>query len=163
MRRAIVAVVACASVLALGAPGASADVTNDTVDVCSGTADWTVNLVGAYADINVTSSTCKWLDASVDDDANVHVNTHDGPFTGSTRVSLVGINVVGTNSFVGTAVAYIGGGPVEVVSPSTLNATIEGVWPTSPSSSTAEYLGTQSCGTNCYRTEVHWVHAFTNG
>jgi hypothetical protein len=154
---------ACAGVLGLAAPATAADLTNDTVDECSGTAEWNVDLVAAYADINVTSSTCKWVDASVEDSGNPHLNAHDGPFTGTTRVSLVGINITGTNSFVGTAVNYLGGGPVEVVSPSTLNATLESTWPASPSSSTAEYVGTESCGSNCYRTAVKWVHAWSNG
>lgn len=161
MRRTIIAVVACAGLLALSVPVASADVANVTANVvCTGTAEWNVNLAGAHADMSVTSSTCKRVDASVEDNGNAHLDTSDVPWTGSHDGSLLGVTVTGTNSFVGIANGSFGVGPLEVVSPNILNATLQLIDPSDPEVATAEHVGLGSCGTNCYRTQVRWVQAY---
>jgi opacity protein-like surface antigen len=159
MRIAIIAALACAVVLGASASSASAaDLANVSTNVCNGTAEWQVNLVGAYADITVTSSDCKVANVWVEGNGNPHVNVTDGGYTGGYRTSLLGINVTGTNSFVGIAHGYVGGGPVAVVSPNTLQATMQGSTPStaSPSVSTEVHLPNGSCGTNCYKTNVIW-------
>jgi opacity protein-like surface antigen len=155
MRRLIVTVAALAAVLAVAAPAASADV-GVVADECSGTAQWQVNLPLAYADMTVTSSTCKFASASVDSNSNPHVNVNDGSYTGGYRINLLGINVTGTNSFAGTAVGYIGAGPIVVVSPNNLTATLEGTNPSTPAASVEVHTPAGSCGINCYRTNVRW-------
>lgn len=159
MRRAIVAVAACAAMLGATASAASAaDIADATTNACTGTAEWQVNLAGAYADITVTSSNCKVAHVLVEGNGNPHVNVADGVYTGGYRTSLLGINMTGTDSFVGIAHGYLGGGPVAVVSPNTLQATLEGTTPStaSPSSSTEVHLPNGSCGTDCYKTNVTW-------
>lgn len=149
-----------AALTALGAPSAGANVVDDMANVCTGTATWNVNLAAGYADINVDSSTCKVANVAVDEGGNPHVNGADSVYSGGYRVSLLGINVTGTGSFAGTAVRGLGGGPVEVVSPNILNATLTAVEPVQPSHSTEEHIGTAGCGPGCYRTQVRWYHVY---
>lgn len=159
MRRAIIAALACAVVLGASGPSASAaNLADATTNACTGTAEWQVNLAEAYADITVTSSTCKVAHVLVEGNGNPHVNVADGTYTGGYRTSLLGVNVTGTDSFVGIAQGYLGGGPVAVVSPNTLTATLEGTTPStaSPSSSTEVHLPNGSCGPDCYKTNVRW-------
>jgi hypothetical protein len=143
-----------------GVPSASANVLDQTTNVCSGLARWDVNLAGAYADITVESSNCKSLNTAVEENGNPHINATDGPYTGGYRVGLLGVTVTGTNSFVGTTVRGLGYGPLEVVSPNILNATLTGLEPSQPSHSTEEHIGLESCGTSCYRTKVYWYHTY---
>ncbi|MDQ3933720.1 MAG: hypothetical protein M3340_03720 [Actinomycetota bacterium] len=152
-----IAVTACAGVLALSAPAASADIVHVAGNVCTGTVEWRVNLAGAYADVFTTASTCKRADANVEDNGNPHVNVSDTLYSNGYRIGLVGVNVTGTNSFVGTAVGSIGAGPVAVVSPNILNATLERVDLSRTATTTEQHTGIASCGTNCYRTQVRWV------
>lgn len=147
----------CAAVLGVSASAASAaDIANAATNVCTGSAQWQVNLPAAYADLTVTSSTCKLAEVWVEGNGNPHVNVSDGGYTGGYRVSLLGINVTGTNSFVGIAHGFIGGGPFEVVAPSTLEATLVGTDPSKPAVSVEQHLPNGSCGTNCYKTNVTW-------
>ena len=159
MRRAIIAALACAVVLgASGQSASAADLANVSTNVCTGTAEWQVNLVGAYADLTVTSSNCKVANLWVEGNGNPHVNITDGGYTGGYRTSLLGLNVTGTDSFVGVGHGYVGAGPVAVVAPSTLTATMVGTNAStaSPAVSVEEHLPNGSCGTNCYKTNVSW-------
>lgn len=160
IRRTSIAVVACAGLLALSAPVASADIVNVTANVaCTGTAEWNVDLAAAHVDMSVTSSTCKRVDASVEDNGNPHLNVNDVPYAPFHEGSLLGVNVTGTNSFAGIVNGSFGVGTLVVVSPNVLNATLQYVDAEAPEISTAEHVGIQSCGTNCYRTQVRWLDA----
>ncbi len=159
MRRTTIAVAVCAAVLGLSAPSASAaDIVNAATNVCTGTSEWRVNLVGAYADLTVTTSTCKIADVLVEGNGNPHVNVTDGGYTGGFRTSLIGLNVIGTNSFVGIAHGFVGAGPVAAVGADSLTATLPGVNPNTatPSTSTEVHRPNGSCGANCWRTNVTW-------
>jgi opacity protein-like surface antigen len=162
MRRPIVSVAALAAVLAVGAPAASADLASVTADECAGTAEWQVNLPLAYADMTVTSSTCKYASASVENNGNPHANVNDGTYSGGYRINLVGVNVTGTNSFAGTAVGSIGAGPIVVVSPNNLTATLVGTDPSKPAESIEEHTPAGSCGLNCYRTNIRFSTVWKN-
>lgn len=159
MRRATIAALACAALLGVAAPSASAaDIASARVNVCTGSAQWVVNLPLAYADLTVTTSTCKITDVWVEGNGNPHFNVYDGGYTGGYRVSLLGVNVTGTNSFAGIAHGFIGGGPFEVVAPNTLTAALQGFngSTASPSVSTEVHTPDGSCGANCYKTKVAW-------
>jgi hypothetical protein len=161
MRRVTIGVAACAALLAAGVTSASArNVVDQTTNVCSGTARWDVNLAGAYADMFIETSTCKSLNVAVEENGNPHINGTDGPYSGGYRVGLIGVTVTGTNSFVGTTTRGLQVGPLEVVSPGILNATMTGVNHTVPGHATEEHVGLESCGTICYRTKVHWYHTY---
>ena len=155
------AVTAAAVLTALGVSSASANTIDDAAQVCTGTATWNVNLAAAYADMNIDASTCRGVYVAVDEEGNPHVNGDVNGYTGGYRVSLLGINVTGTNSFVGIASRPgLMSGPIEVVSPNVLNATLTGVEPARPSHVTEQHTGTTGCGPNCYRTQVAWYHVY---
>lgn len=139
----------------MGAPTASADLVNQDANQCTGTAKWTVNLAASSASVSVGPATCKAENATVEDNGNPHVNVVDHPFTQSYGVGLLGVTVTGTNSFAGVGTIPGGGGPVEVVSPGILNATLTAFNFATQGNATSQHTGVSSCGANCYRTT--WV------
>jgi len=161
MRRAIAGAMMSVALLAAAAPVASADQAAVTVNVlCNGTAIWTVDQVQSVATVQTTASTCKRLDASVDDAGNLHVDTADGPYTGQYKVNLLAAGLFGQNTFV--AVADRGSipiGPV-VATAGILNAELTAPNPAVPGASQEIHRGTGSCGLHCYETAITWVHAY---
>ena len=161
MRRAILGAMMSVALLAAAAPVASADQAAVTVNVlCTGTAVWTVDELQSDAHVQVTASTCKRVDATLDDSGNAHVDTTDGPFAGGYDVNLLAAGVFGQNTFVGTADrGSIPIGPV-VATAGILNAELTAPDLSFPGSSTEIHRGTGSCGLNCYETAVTWMHAY---
>lgn len=164
MRRGIVAVAVCAVVVALGAAPASASIADESVNVCSGKAKWqlTFNPTGtSTASVDITSSNCKTVNAHVEDDGDFGVGSSDSVYTSAgTPQPMIGVTVTGSRSFVGVMTRDWMQGPVEAVHGSILNATLTGVNPATGETSTEEHVGTGSCGTNCYTTDVVWTTQF---
>lgn len=161
MRRAIVAIAYCAACVALGAAPAGASITNGDVNVCSGTAEWQLAFSPtgtSTGSVSITSASCKNVNAHVEEDGNFGVGTSDFTYTaGGTPMPMAGVTVTGTPSFAGVITRDWMSGPVVLVHGSVLTATLTGVDPATGRASTEEHVGTGSCGTNCYRTDVVWT------
>lgn len=159
MKRLVTAVVTGVAAFGLGAPMASADLVNQAVVRCQGTATWQITVGStSYADLThdpATLGVCKKVGAQVEDDLDFVLSNDDFLDTASytQRFTLIGAFVTGLPAFTGVAIGPDGTvrGPLEIANTGTLNATITTVaqsglrW-------TAEYLPAGSCGTNCYRT-----------
>ena len=159
LKHVMVAAAGCLAVAALGASTAAASVASQGINVCSGTGEWqlTFNQTGtSTATVSILSSNCKAVTASVEDDGNFSVGSFDSTFTATNTVNLTGVTVSGSPSFVGVGTRSWLAGPVEAVNGSVLNATLTGVNPATGDEGTVEYVGTGSCGTNCYRVNIVW-------
>lgn len=160
MKRIIVGLAASAALFVGGAPTASADKAAVSYHVrCTGAGTWTVNQLGAYADLLVPSYTCKTADASVDDGNNVHLDTFDWSDTNTYRVTLLAAGVWTQNTF--AAVAFRGSTPIGpmVATSGILNATFHQPNVTVPGTAVEVHRGTGSCGSHCYKVDVTWTHA----
>lgn len=165
MKRAMVAIAACAATLAVAAPTSSAAV-HRVVDACQGTATWQLTFNGtgpanAARTLDAGLEGCKAVNAELKDDGNFAIYsedaggtvTHDHPLTAASVNTDPAVIVGLLNS-----PAPGGRGPLVVVGDS-LAASLTYV-DTSPTVTTEVHTPDGSCGADCWRTNVVFAREY---